>query len=441
METQIIDYLETKNVNVHLDMDKHFENIVNEFMISLPISYNRVNILLVMRNLYSSLLEDKTLFSKGDGKLLIEKITLNHILDYQTKIENDVLQNIKSKSYGKDILHTVSLFCKYLSRNNLVHLFYKPINFLQKSNLKKQELPLILKNFESYTQDKNYSNKNNYIKVIKAYLEFIGYDQKGNNFDYFSENQVKEYEETLRMRIVKEELSAASAYQYLKSIRLFLNYLYENKNINFKYTIPKNLINQSKRCNEFVSIKEILKLLDSVLNSSNNCLRDIGIILLLMETGCRPIEIVNLNVNDISLSERLITLRSKKSEQRKLELSHDLIKFIRSYLLIRRNYPLSNKESSFFLNINGSRITTSTIYDIVRKNNIRAFGEMKFSPKSFRHTFITNALNNKDNHLENVAKTVGHKHLSSTLYYFYRDLNTIRNIALDKKLNLKGDKI
>lgn len=62
---------------------------------------------------------------------------------------------------------------------------------------------------------------------------------------------------------------------------------------------------------------------------------------------------------------------------------------------------------------------------------------MKFSPKSLRHTFITNALNNQNN-IDDVAKAVGHKHLISTLYYFYRDLNSIRQIIIGKELNLEG---
>ncbi|WP_175530622.1 tyrosine-type recombinase/integrase [Brevibacillus centrosporus] len=42
------------------------------------------------------------------------------------------------------------------------------------------------------------------------------------------------------------------------------------------------------------------------------------------------------------------------------------------------------------------------------------------SPKQFRHTYITNAIDNGYD-LSKVALTVGHKHLLSTLYYYYRN--------------------
>ena len=207
--------------------------------------------------------------------------------------------------------------------------------------------------------------------------------------------------------------------------------------INFKYTIPKHLIQQSKRNNEYVTVQDILSVLEMISQNSRNPLRDLSIILIIMETGCRPLEVVNLELNDLILTERLITLHCKKSHQRTLKLSKELIDLIRAYILIRENYNPQKNNQSLFLNFDGSKISIKSIQGIFRGNNLKAFAAIRFSPKSLRRSFITNALNNK-NDIQSVADVVGHKHLSSTLYYLYRDINSIKQQVLNKKLNLLG---
>ena len=427
-----------KSLNNKNIIDGYFEQLILEFTEKISISKKKSTIL-ALTELYAVLIEDKKLISKIGSFLFISEITLTHILIFQKKIEQQVSRNAISKTEGKIRLRHVKLFLKFLAQKKLVFIFYKPITFSKSKSVSKapNSLPL-LKHFEQYLNYKNYSKIKNYIKNVKRFLNFSEYkDELSYNDDVWM-GFTKNYEEFLRVQVVKEVLTPASAYQYLRGVRLLYSFLYEEKIIFFKYKIPPTMINQAKRNNEFITPKEVLLVVEKILETSTDVLRDLSIFLIILETGCRPIEVSNLTITDVNLKERLINLKSKKSNQRTLKISPTTTDFIKAFLQIRRNYLPDTDVEGLFLTSIGAAISSDTIYNIFRKYILATFGEMKFTPKSLRHTFITNALNNKNN-INDVAKAVGHKHLTSTLYYFYRDLNSIKQIIIGKELNLEGE--
>lgn len=430
----------TKALSNLNEMDFYYRELIKEFLQSLSPSYNRTNIILILRQLYESFIEDSLLKSQKDGSLLISKITIEHILKFQAKIENRVNNNEISQKYAQLILHYLRMFCKFLFNKQIVNIFYKPINFLKiDAKSTNKQMDSLLSNYIQYLKKKNYAIPNNYVKSVKKFLKFSGYTSELANSNFW-EIEIKKYEDALRMEVIKESLAPSSAYQYLQQVRTFYIFLYEENIVRFKYKIPKSFKTVGKRRNKFVPTGDLLLLINKILECSLNSLRDISIFLILIETGCRPIEIVNIEINDIAFTEKLLILKSKKSHQRTLKISYELVSFIKEYLKIRPNYLSDPNVTSLFLNSNGNPITTATIYECIRHNNQRAFGSIKFSPNSLRHTFITNALNN-NNDIDKVAKIVGHKDFSVTMGYFYRNLESIKQLAIGKELNLgKVDK-
>ncbi|TXK72256.1 site-specific integrase [Paenibacillus sp. N3.4] len=92
------------------------------------------------------------------------------------------------------------------------------------------------------------------------------------------------------------------------------------------------------------------------------------------------------------------------------------------YLEYRKNLPAMTDH--LFLLETGEPMNTKAIGAQINMYNKKAFGEARFSAKSLRHTFITNALNDR-NDIHQVDQTAGHKHLVSTLHYFYRSIETL----------------
>ena len=78
----------------------------------------------------------------------------------------------------------------------------------------------------------------------------------------------------------------------------------------------------------------------------------------------------------------------------------------------------------------GSPMDSNCIWGILRQVNLDAFQKELYPPRDFRHTFITNALEN-NNSFDQVSKTVGHKHWISTFYYLHRS----KTLLLKNTLN------
>ncbi|VDG98716.1 Tyrosine recombinase XerC [Lysinibacillus sphaericus] len=363
-----------------------------------------------------------------ERRLRVEKVKLLHVLKIQEKVERLEENKTLDKSSAAFILNVLKMFCKYITKQNSANVYYVPpqSDHKYKRNNLQIHYPILLK-FENYMNRRSYSDRtiHYYLINVRHFLKYSSFTSKVHHNNHYWKDKIERFEVHLNQRIVMEKIKTNTGYAYLKAVKLFTEFLNEQKLIDFHYSIPNNFIKHGKRTNEYVSSHDILKVIEKIFEVSKNVLRDLSIFLIILETGCRPIEVVNLNVNDIYLHEKLIVLKSKKSQQRTLTLVKDILPFIKDYLRIRENYNSANTEA-LFLSQNGMRMDSKTITQMFRKYNKHAFNDNRFTPKTLRHKFITDALNN-DNNMNQVRQIVGHKHLVSTYYYVYRDIHNFKN--------------
>lgn len=243
-----------------------------------------------------------------------------------------------------------------------------------------------------------------------------------------TKQMVISYQEHLVQRMHLEQIQKSSVYKYLYAMKLFLDMLVTCKQNKIFYFIPESLRAQGKRSNEYVNLDEVITLLKAIEESDSPMkIRNMSIILLIMELGCRPIEVANLRVDDIRFSERLITLHSVKSRTRTLEMSRDLTDMLKAYHAERSR--LHADDDMLFLNRSGQPISSSAISAIFRYQNKLAFGEKRFTAKALRHTYATNALDNM-NDFDQVSESMGHKHRRSTEWYIHRSVQRLLKRSL-----------
>ncbi|MFF5818067.1 tyrosine-type recombinase/integrase [Lysinibacillus capsici] len=414
--------------------DFTFRAIIEEFSLkNKSIAKNEIE--LFSNFFYRECQKEKDLFEPKKTSIQLKNLKMNHVLKIQEHVENLLNVGELDKSEVILILNLLSKFCRFLTNKEITKIYYRPPssskNIIRNS---KSKLPIISK-FTSYLEIRNYAPATiqNYITSINYFLNYSNYKPDIECTEKYWKICTQQFENHLSKEVLYENIALCTAYGYLKAVRLFLRFLYEKNHIRFIYKIPEKMIQNGKRCNEYVNLQDLLLVLEKIFECSNHILRDISIFLILTETGCRPIEIVNLNVDDIYFHEKLIVLKCKKSLQRTLCLTETTIKFIKEYLQIRKNYlPLFSTEA-LFLSDSGTQIRSHFITYLFRHYNLKTFKEIRFTPKSLRHTFITNSLNNNNN-IEQVKDTVGHKHLVSTYYYFYRDINSLKKLFFEKKL-------
>lgn len=420
-------------IGFHYDNDPSFIRIIKEFLYDFP-STSKSETEQVIDFFYRECLKEKDL-SSGKG-IKLERLNINHVLKIQSKM--DYITNIGDLDKSKATTMQTFLFnfCTFLTKKEITKVYYCAPKNIRNNIRKSHNDHPILFGFVNFMVLRNYAatTVQYYRTSVKHFLTYSAYNFESEQNSRYWNERITKYEDYLSDRALTERITFNTAYAYLKAVRLFIHFLYERKEINFKYSIPTRFIENGRRSNEYVNIQDVLLVCDKIFDHSKDILRDISIILILLETGCRPIEVVNLNVHDIFVHEKLIVLRCIKSDQRTLSLTNTTVTFLKDYLKMRKNYKPQNDTQSLFLSPSGTRMNSSVyISSIFRKYNLITFNEIRFTPKTLRHTFITNALNNHNN-IDQVREIVGHKHLISTHYYFYRDLNNLKNVFSNTQL-------
>lgn len=284
--------------------------------------------------------------------------------------------------------------------------------------------PDFMVNYGEYLTHRNYapSTSQALLHRTKQFWKYFIHLKNRNtmsieDFRDLTYDDIKNYENYLINRVKQKEIKDETAYSCIKNIRIFLQFLHLKKVIDFPYTIPKKFMVKPTRLNIYINSKLIKDLiLSTASEQSKTKYRDLALIFLLVDTGCRPIELSNLKISDLNLTERKITFNSIKSDTRTLILSDYVIKVLKRYVKERK---LNTPSKYLFQKKDGDPISSANITGIIYMQNKKAFGQSLINARALRHTYITNAIEN-NNDLKDLATTVGHKHWESTLYYLHR---------------------
>ncbi|GGA40596.1 tyrosine-type recombinase/integrase [Psychrobacillus lasiicapitis] len=305
-----------------------------------------------------------------------------------------------------------------------------------KRRIKRIEEPPYLNEYSDYLKTRNYSastigtcltRTKQFSSQIKELFEKDFSSLEGfGNLDLID---IDVYENFLIERVRKNEIKNETAYNCIKNFRLFLQFLKYKEIIDYKYSIPKKFMVTPSQINVVIPKEITLKMCDSILKNPNmfHRYRNLAVLLVLVNTGCRPLEISNLKINDLNTTERKITLNSIKSSQRTLNLNQTVILILKKYLIARDS--LMPQTDDLFLKRNGKPISPQNITSILHAINTKVFGESIANARSYRHSYITNAIEDR-NDFKEISEAVGHKHWFSTQHYLHRSKQRLLNNTL-----------
>lgn len=318
----------------------------------------------------------------------------------------------------------------------------------KKSSKRKREKTNLqfIEEYGKYLLDRNYS-----LTTISACLtrtkQFCTNMSELFRLNYYNEDSFKSlnqedlilYENYLLRRITKKEIKEETAYSCIKNVRLFLQFLSYKKVIDFKYKIPRKFLVQPARSNSFIPKEMLIEIINSVLNEPTDLkYKNLALLLLFIDTGCRPIEASNVKLRDLNLTEKKVSLYCVKSGKRTLVLSDMVIKVLKRYIKVREF--LTPKCDSLFITSNGKPATSKHLTYLIVKMNKQAFGKCAINATALRHTYITNAIENR-NEFKEVSEAVGHRHWVSTHHYLHRSKKRLilNTIGFDPMKYLEGD--
>ena len=178
--------------------------------------------------------------------------------------------------------------------------------------------------------------------------------------------------------------------------------------------------------------KEQLALMRAV--QRDGSLRDVTIITLMLHSGIRVSELVDIELDDIALSDRsgwLIVREGNGKKQRKIPLNSTVSQVLKKYL----NEKPDAYDRHLFLSQKSGLLTTRAVQYVVEKYAYNAKLE-GVSPHSLRHTAAKNLIDQGIS-LDKVAMILGHSNLNVTARYTIpteRDLESaLEKVTWEKK--------
>lgn len=156
--------------------------------------------------------------------------------------------------------------------------------------------------------------------------------------------------------------------------------------------------------------------------------RDRAILELFYGAGIRLSELVGINLEDISLSEKMLRVRGKGKKERLVPFGRKAEESVAAYLRLRIMIPEKNAgEKALFLNYQGTRITPRSVERLVAKYIRRTAIRRKLSPHSLRHSFASHLLS-RGADLRVIQELLGHESLATTQKYTHLDLKQLLDV-------------
>jgi site-specific recombinase XerD len=150
-------------------------------------------------------------------------------------------------------------------------------------------------------------------------------------------------------------------------------------------------------------------------------IRDLSLIELLISTGMRVGEIVNLNINDIDFEDRSCIVLGKGNKQREVYFDAKSKIHLKEYLDKRNDNNealfVSMKEPHQRLSISGIELIVRNLGKETNINNVH--------PHKFRRTLATMAID-KGMPVEQVQKLLGHVKIETTMHYAMVNQNNVK---------------
>ncbi|AGY77273.1 tyrosine-type recombinase/integrase [Clostridium autoethanogenum] len=170
----------------------------------------------------------------------------------------------------------------------------------------------------------------------------------------------------------------------------------------------------------YLNIEAISYLLKMPDKTSDRGIRDLALLALLYETGCRVQEIIDLKIGDISFRiPNTVALTGKGNKIRVVPISQQVSEIIKNYLSISTRH---NFEENIFVNRLGNPLSRSGVAyilnkygDMSRKNRLDLY-PYKLHPHILRHSKAMHLLENNVN-LIYIRDFLGHSSVTTTEIY------------------------
>jgi integrase/recombinase XerC len=220
----------------------------------------------------------------------------------------------------------------------------------------------------------------------------------------------------------EHKLGPRSLERALSSIRTYFGFLHSEGVVDANPAVAIPLPRQQRSQPDVVDRYAIEELLDGFPETPAGR-RDLAIFELLYGAGLRVGELTGLDMDDLSLPERMLRVRGKGRKERLVPFGRRAAAAVRAYLPHRRrwrgNQPTD--DDPIFVNQRGGRLSDRSVRRALDQAVRRTAALHRLHPHALRHAFATHLLE-AGMDLRAIQELLGHSSLATTQLYANVDL-------------------
>ncbi len=283
---------------------------------------------------------------------------------------------------------------------------------------------------EQFIDEQKYRNNSPrtiewYEENVTRFIEWLGNDE----INALTLENYKRYVIYLTTRTKRngEPYKSSSVNTYVRAIRGFYNYCIEENLIDdISRKLRATKIRREEK--QVLTDSEIKKLLE---NEKNTCIdeRNRCIMAVMLDSGLRRAEVVNLDIADVDLDNGIMLVNGKGKKQRYVPLGALTLELLTDYK--KRKRKQAEDFEPFFVDRFGNRLSLNAVKMMFQKLKGKS-GIDRVHAHLLRHTFATNYLVNGGD-LETLRLLLGHSNLNITELYLHLAHN--KKLLQDKHIS------
>ena len=217
-------------------------------------------------------------------------------------------------------------------------------------------------------------------------------------------------------------LSVRSVARRLAAVRMLFRFLVREKLLAADPTQNIDTPKLGHALPQVLDYAEVEQLLQAPDLATKLGQRDRALLELMYASGLRISEVANLTLSELNLDAGFLRTTGKGNKERIVPVGKTAGDWLRRYLAeVRPRLGRDNRaRAEVFLSTRGRRLSTKTIWYLVKKHARTAGIAKNIKPHTLRHSFATHLLNNGGD-LRVIQEMLGHADIATTQIYTHVD--------------------
>ena len=292
----------------------------------------------------------------------------------------------------------------------------------------------VLENFVKHYSRKSVNTLDSYTRTIKQYYSFVKKEKQWSDELHIITNTTWSEINLFVNYLIEKDLNPYSINQKLSALKTFfkfcrLQHLINSNPVEEVEKVGTECVEQNSDFltpNEF---KTLMRTIKTPTGGKQDCFsftsqRDLFMVGLILTTGLRISEVLDLKINQINLDSKTIRVLGKGKKLRTVPVTQEVIMLMNKYLIERKKLKNIVDKEIMFLSRNGKKMSRQNTNVNIKKYCKRAGIEKDIHNHSLRHSSLT-AMVESGMSLAKVQAMAGHSDSKTTARYTHTTTENI----------------